>query len=396
MKTKSNSLVVKSAVLCISLLLTSAPAINGALPLMRNALSVTNAQNELLSTVPSFMVIIFIFLSSLIERALGMKKTICLGLLLAGIGGVIPMFTASYPIIFASRLILGAGLGVYNSLAVSLINALYSGDTRATMLGFRNSMESIGQSVLTFIAGLLLTLGWHWSFAIYFLAFPLMIFFWITVPETSTRPQDDPAKGVEQAKERMNPFVYVLVGFAIILVLNSLAMSVRFPSIAASILGDNFNSSYLLSLMPILGIVAGFVFGIMNKLMGKKLLYLGIAIFALSDLLMGLAANNFALAMAGLILSGIPGSWCFPYIFNTLGDITGPRTSTLATSLIFVGCNIGNFAAPLFMSAVEAVTGSDSLTIPFPVLSGIFVIIFLGVLISDLRGHKNPQVPSGN
>ncbi|WP_416174360.1 MAG: MFS transporter [Bifidobacterium crudilactis] len=396
MKAKSNSLVVKSAVLCISLLLTSAPAINGALPLMRNALDVTNAQNELLSTVPSFMVIIFIFLSSLIERGLGMKKTICLGLLLAGIGGVIPMFTASYPIIFASRLILGAGLGVYNSLAVSLINALYSGDTRATMLGFRNSMESIGQSVLTFIAGLLLTLGWHWSFAIYFLAFPLMVFFWITVPETSTRPQDDPTKGAEQAKERMNPFVYVLVGFAIILVLNSLAMSVRFPSIAASIRGDNFNSSYLLSLMPILGIVAGFVFGMMNKLMGKKLLYLGIAIFALSDLLMGLAANNFPLALAGLILSGIPGSWCFPYIFNTLGDITGPRTSTLATSLIFVGCNIGNFAAPLFMSAVQAVTGSDSLTIPFPVLSAIFVIIFLGVLVNDLRGHKKPEVSASN
>jgi hypothetical protein len=79
-----------------------------------------------------------------------------------------------------------------------------------------------------------------------------------------------------------------------------------------------------------------------------------------------------------------------------LGDITGPRTSTLATSLIFVGCNIGNFAAPLFMSAVQAVTGSDSLTIPFPVLSAIFVIIFLGVLVNDLRGHKKPEVSASN
>lgn len=67
MEDKSNSLVVKAAVLCISLLLTSAPAINGALPLMRAALNVSNTQNELLSTVPSLMVIIFIFLSSSIE-----------------------------------------------------------------------------------------------------------------------------------------------------------------------------------------------------------------------------------------------------------------------------------------------------------------------------------------
>ena len=55
MEDKSNSLVVKAAVLCISLLLTSAPAINGALPLMRAALNVSNTQNELLSTVPSLM-----------------------------------------------------------------------------------------------------------------------------------------------------------------------------------------------------------------------------------------------------------------------------------------------------------------------------------------------------
>ena len=85
-----------------------------------------------------------------------------------------------------------------------------------------------------------------------------------------------------------------------------------------------------------------------------------------------------------------------PYPGNNTPPLTTPLIvkSPFATSLIFVGCNIGNFAAPLFMSAVAAVTGSDSLTTPFLVLSGIFVIVFFGVLLSDLLGHKKPQVPA--
>lgn len=379
-----------AAVLSISLMLCSAPAINGALPFMQQAMGTTTAQNELLSTLPSFAVIICIMASSVVERALGMKRTICLGLLLAGCGGVIPLFTASYPLIFASRLALGAGLGLYNSLAVSLINALFEGDERATLLGFRNSTESIGQAALTLIAGLLLSFGWHASFAIYFLAFPIAILFWKLVPEVGAsaaaeRDAGDAATTADDVRERLNPFVWALAAFAVVQVLNSLCMTVRFPSIATQLMGEGFNASFLLSLMPLLGIFAGFVFGFLNRRMGIKVLWLGLAIYIVSDLLVGFSGNSFPLALLGLMLSGLPGSWCFPYIFNTLGSITGPRTGTLATSLIFIGCNVGNFAAPLYMQGVQTLLGTDALTAPFPVLGAVFALILIGTVASSLR-----------
>lgn len=390
-KATSQSWTVKAAVLSISLILTSAPAINGALPFMQAAMGTDAAQNEILSTLPSLAVIVFIFLSSWFERKLGMKRVICLGLLLAGCAGIVPMFTSEYPIIFASRLVLGCGVGLYNSLAVSLINTLYTGNTRATLLGFRNSMESIGQTVLTLVAGLLLTLGWHWSFAIYLFAFPVMVFFWLTLPETSDANAS--ANSTAQASkaqsdnrdERMNPFVYVLMLFAVIQVLNSLSMTVRFPAVAAQIMGSDYNSSFLLSLMPMLGIVSGFMFGLLNKYMGKYVLYLGLIIYVVADVLMGFSNGSFALAITGLFLSGFPGSLCFPYIFNTLGDITAPRTATMATSLIFVGCNIGNFAAPIVMNGIQAMLHTDSLTVPFPVYAMIFLLILIGVAVHDAR-----------
>ncbi|BDR52265.1 MFS transporter [Bombiscardovia nodaiensis] len=402
MPSSKQSLSTKAAVLCISLMLTSAPAINGALPAMRESLHISTTQNELLSTIPSLAVIVFILISSWVERKLGTKRTICLALVLAGIGGAAPMILSTYPLIFASRLVLGCGLGLYNSLAVSIINELYTGDTRATMLGFRSSTESLGQSVLTIFAGLLLALGWHWSYAIYLLTFPIAVIFYLVVPDPKptnpvavlTEPAQESAqvgaapsseKAAEaESKEKLNPFVWLLVLFAVFMVLNSLCSTLRFPSIAVGIKGDGYNASFFLSLMPILGILAGFVFGFLNRTIGKAVLYMGIALYLVGNIMMSLSGNNFVLGLVGMMIIGIPGSWCFPYIYTTLGDITGPKTSTFATSLILIGCNVGNFISPIFMQGVASALRTDSLTAPFNVLAVIFGAILVGVLVWDL------------
>ena len=104
----------KVAVLGISLMLTSSQAINGVLPQIRDALNISQSQAELLGTAPSISVILFILLSSYIADKLGMKKTIIVGLLLAGIGGIIPILFSNFSMILVSRIILGAGLGLYN------------------------------------------------------------------------------------------------------------------------------------------------------------------------------------------------------------------------------------------------------------------------------------------
>src|SRR5699024_12495921 len=85
--------------------------------------------------------------------------------------------------ILVSRIILGAGLGLYNSLAVSYISALYTGNTRASLMGMRNSMEAIGQTVLIFLAGILVNISWTASFSVYVLAFPIALLFALKVPE---------------------------------------------------------------------------------------------------------------------------------------------------------------------------------------------------------------------
>lgn len=371
------SLLQKGAILSISLMLTSSQAINGVIPQMKQSLGISQSQSELLGTAPSITVILFILLSSYFAKRIGMKKTIILGLLLAGIGGIIPVFTATFQTVLISRVILGAGLGLYNSLAVTYISSLYSGNTRATLLGIRNSMEALGQTILIFLAGVLVNMNWTASFLVYAIAFPVALLFALKVPEIRDENSDIPENHV---KEKMNPMVFALVLFAILLVMNSIAISVRFASIATEIKGVNFNASNYLALMPILGILAGFMFGPINKWIGKGTLYLGIIFFIISNLLIAVSNGNMTFLLTGLFLSSITGSWCFPFIFSNLDKVTTKDTINFATSLIFIGCNIGNFIAPIAMQFAQFLTRSTNLTAPFFVFAGIFMGVLCVIL----------------
>ncbi|WP_270286092.1 MFS transporter [Enterococcus lactis] len=384
------SLLQKGAILSISLMLTSSQAINGVIPQMKQSLGISQSQSELLGTAPSITVILFILLSSYFAKRIGMKKTIILGLLLAGIGGIIPVFTATFQTVLISRVILGAGLGVYNSLAVTYISSLYSGNTRATLLGIRNSMEALGQTILIFLAGVLVNINWTASFLVYAIAFPVALLFALKVPEIRDENSDIPENHV---KEKMNPMVFALVLFAILLVMNSIAISVRFASIATEIKGVNFNASNYLALMPILGILAGFMFGPINKWIGKGTLYLGIIFFIISNLLIATSNGNMAFLLTGLFLSSITGSWCFPFIFSNLDKVTTKDTINFATSLIFIGCNIGNFIAPIAMQLAQLLTRSTNLTAPFFVFAGIFMVILFVTFFATNK--KNTRVTRG-
>ncbi|GAA3024514.1 MFS transporter [Tetragenococcus solitarius] len=381
-----SSLMTKFAILSISLLLISSNSINGALPQIKNALDISQTQVETLSTISAVSVTIFVLFSNLVVNKLGMKRTIVVGLILAGIGGILPAFTNSYMAMLISRIIMGAGLGMYNSLAVTIINRVYEDNksTEATLLGIRGSMEQIGQAVLTFIAGLLLNIGWRYSFIIYLAAFPIAILFAMFVPDVKT----DVEKAESNTSERMNPVVYLWMLFAILINSNANAVSVRFPSLATTYFGDDFNASNYLAVIPLIAIISGFVFGSIFRRLGSKTLYLGITVLIISNLFISLSDGNFVFMLLGVFLSSVPGTWCLPYIFSILGRITPKSTQTFANSLIFVGCNLGLFMVPYILNVFQRISPSNDLSSPFLIYAIVLVVLMVIMFIGS-RAKKN-------
>ncbi|OQJ72220.1 MFS transporter [Leuconostoc pseudomesenteroides] len=261
---KQDSLLTKIAFLGISFVLTSAYAINGALPQMTEALHISSTEAQVLATTPSITVTVFVLLSSFIAAKLGDKNTIILGVTLVGLAGIVPMFTDSYAIILVSRTVLGAGLGIFNSLAVSMIAVMYNGKTRAAMLGYRAAAEQVGQAVLTLLAGLLLAFGWRATFLVYLIAFPILFLFIKRVPDTSEMTPLQSSKSEKTTVEkitRISPLVLVFTLFAAFLVIDYMAIQLSFPFMATELKGEGYNTSPILSAMLIAATVGGVTYG---------------------------------------------------------------------------------------------------------------------------------------
>lgn len=413
---KRNSLVSKLAFLSVSFMLTSAYAVQSALPQLKAALNVSQTQAEYLATMPSFAVMIFVVLSPMIQSALHLsdKKMIMAGVLIVGVMGVVPFFNIkSYAVILGSRLLLGAGYGLYNSQAISLISAWYEGSERAQLLGWRAAAEQIGQATTLWIAGLLLSFaGWHASFLVYLLAFVVLAFFALRVPEEEPKQSVDveaeaateattASSAAEQSK--ISPVVYLLVLFAFLLVVDYVGMENRFASLAVVLKGNSYTgASNFLSLMLIGAMLGGLFYGAIQKRLGFGTVYLGLGLMALANFIFyfGAMGRNFFMMVAGLLLIGFPLQLVSPLIFNLLPNLAPQNRQPFVTSMVLIGFNFGSFFSPTLGELCNHLMGQPlsgiGLAAPFIIYGiGLLVIaavIFVATKKQSANTHANQTV----
>lgn len=400
-----NSIITKLAFLSVSFMVTSAYAIQGSLPQLKEALNISQTQSEYLVTTPSFAVMIFVVLSPLIQEwfHISDKKIIIAGVTIVGLAGIIPLFVSNYMTILISRLVLGAGYGLYNSQAISMISVWYEGGVRAQMLGWRAAAEQIGQACTLTVAGLLLNfLGWHGSFAVYLLAFVVLFFFAIRVPDDSKAQDDNVAEddlgddlgeNEEEKITKISPVVYLLVLFAFLLVVDYVGMENRFPGLSVAINGSHYTgSSMFLSLMLIGATLGGIFYGAIQKRLGFGTVYLGLGLMALSNFLFGFASHNFVMMVIGLLLIGFPLQLVSPLIFNLLPDLAPANRQPLVTSLCLIGFNFGSFFSPTIAEWTNHLLGQPTsgmgLAAPFPVYGVALIVIALVIFFATRRNAK--------
>ncbi|WP_283584256.1 MFS transporter [Limosilactobacillus difficilis] len=417
---KSNTLATKLAFLSASFMVTSAYAIQSALPQIKNALNITQPQVEYLVTTPSFAVMFFVVLSPLLQDwfHISDKHIIMAGICLVGVAGLVPAFVTNYWAILISRLILGAGYGLYNSQAISLISVWYKGHERTSMQGWRSAFEQIGNAcTLTISSLLLIYAGWHAAFLVYGLAFAVMAFFAWRVPnDTHSTANSDTDKGdnTEEATispidnkpvTKISPLVIAILFFVLLIKMDFIGMENRFPGLAVAINGAKFDGTgTFLSLMLIGATLGGATYGILQKHFGYiGTMYIGLALLAIANFLFGFGGNNFAIIAAGILLVGYPMQVLTPLIFNILPFMAPMKLQTKLTSFILIGFNFGAFFSPTADAWFNHLLGRPmsglSLAVPFRIygvlMLAIIAIIFAAKRMYDLKSaHQSSTAQS--
>lgn len=375
--------LMKLSLLAISLVLTSNTAIASALPMMLGYYKEQSQSSvELLMTVPQLSVVIFIALSSIIANKIGQKKTVLLGLIISGIAGVLPVFTSNFALLMFSRVALGAGFGLFNSLAVSMISEFFEGDEAATLIGFQSAFQGLGAAMMTFAAGHLLNFGWQRAFLVYLIIIPIIFLFMAFVPEPkSAKPEKSAATNtpVAETKTKLRSSTIMYGGLIFFLCIFYMIIVVKLSLfITESQLGSASDAGTLLSFMQIANMVAGFLFGLIYK--GLKKLTLPVSFFVMAlGLFLVLIANNLAMVGIGAALNGIAFAMFVPYIFNDANSMVPQEAKASTTSFILVLANIGNFVSPYGHQVLEKFGMSqDALANIF--MNGCIIMVILGVV----------------
>lgn len=411
---QSQSMATKLAFLSASFMVTSAYAIQSALPQIKASLAVSQPQVEYLVTAPSFAVMFFVVLSPLLQDWFNIsdKHIIMAGITMVGIAGLVPAFVSNYWIILASRLVLGAGYGLYNSQAISLISVWYQGHERTSMQGWRSAFEQIGNAcTLTISSLLLIYAGWHAAFLVYGLAFAVMAFFAWRAPNDahSNNASDDNDGQVEETISpitnekvtKISPLVIAILAFVLLIKMDFIGMEDRFPGLAVAINGSQFNGTgTYLSLMLIGATLGGACYGTLQKHFGYiGTIYIGLVLLAIANFLFGFGGNNFMIIAAGILLVGFPMQVLTPLIFNILPFMAPMKLQTKITSFVLIGFNFGAFFSPTadawFNHLLSQPLSGLGLAAPFRIY-GVMMLIIAALIFLGKRGMEMKSVHQGS
>ena len=390
-KINPKSGLFKCALLSISLLLMIAPQISSVLPLMYSSFpQVSRAAVETLSTIPNIGIVVGLIISPFLIKLIGTKPTVMAGLAVALLAGTYPIYGTSYTPILISRFLLGAGIGLFNSLAVSLLSKFYQGDELSTMLGFQNSMGSVGAAVFSFCVGLLAVLGWHATFAIYLVSLPIILLFGLVVSLPDEKSSETNT-GAPEAKEenKINGSVVEISLIMFFMYVFFMPMTFKLPQLATTQKIANVSQiAFVSSVATLVGIPVGMCYGYLKKKLQDLILPIGLLLQVVGLLALAYASNLPVLVVAVIVL-GTGFGLSVPYIFNWL-DETAPQNSVnFATTITLVLVNVGCAASPTIIDWLGSNLGNGSPRADMTMAGAGMAILFCYSLIHYFKVKKH-------
>ncbi|MCM3767779.1 MFS transporter [Neobacillus niacini] len=306
----------------------------------------------LVATFPGLMQIFPALFYGKLTKIFKKRTLLFTGLSLFVIGGVLPAFIDSLPLIIAMRGILGLGAGITIPLSVDIITDFFDGRERDFLIGFGTStVACIGAIFFQLGGGILAdSFGWHYGFLSYL--FPLFIlaitFLYLPEPEKKVVPE---ASGSGNKVKLPKAIYWVCLGQ----VIYSALIFGYVTNISVVIQGDKLGTAteagMAISIFTTGTFFAGFLFGkIKHKIPNY---YLPGAIMVTG---LGMAFCYFSptliMIYVGSIIGGFAMGIGLPGVFAKVSELT-PAGAPPNVGLVVVGQGLGGILGPFAFQLIQ-------------------------------------------
>lgn len=375
MNKKNKSIISLCA---MSFILLAASATSPALATIAD--SFPNAPASVVSsiaTISNLFGVPFMIVTGVIggKRA-GFRQLAIIGLSLVAVGGLIPFFSTDLIQILLGRAILGIGTGLSNPIISTLTLSLFEADDTAKQFSRNMMSTNVGAVIFQLSGGFLCQAGWRMSFLAYLVVIPVLVIVVFMLPEPERIIRKNGELRFSVSKVLTPHVIFWSTVYALYMMFFYPFVTEISGILATENLGGAMTSALILSIHTGFGVLGGFLFYHINRVIRIFIFSVGFGMCALGYSGLAISSNIASIALSAIVFGtgyGILG----PAINYYLGRTLEPeyRAASVATENLF--SSIASFLSPFVLASIKNVFDVSFNRLSFIICAAFFVVATL-------------------
>jgi MFS family permease len=263
----------------------------------------------------------------------------------------------------------------------------FEGPDRHLVTGLQGSFVGLGGIILSFVAGLLVTVIWFGGYLLFFLGLPLLILCAKVLPKKPRKAVPPGSKFVDISANVVLYSIFASFLFVMTFAVFANNLSSHLQShgyVNYSVLAGTGIAINLLG-----GTIAGFLYSKLGRLLGDYLIVISFALLAVGFFLVSTFTGSVPVMMAGGFIAGSSLCLATPQGVISVSRYTSQDNSFFATLFFNCICNgaAGFLAAPIYTGITQALVPGDTVFRYYFVAgcAALFGLIFLIIIIARTK-----------
>ncbi len=322
----------------------------------------TDLEIQMLTSLPSLLIIPFVLLSGKLSEGRNKLRTLTVGLTLFFLSGVACLFARSMTGLIVISCLLGVGAGMVIPFSTGLIVDYFTGDYRIRQLGYSSSINNLTLVLATIVTGYLADVEWHLPFLVYTLpGISLALSLFLRRQPAAEEPEQSEQrrhKSIDRRKLAELMGLYFFITYTVLVVTFYTAFLVDDYKIDSSFSGVLISLFFLAIMLPGL-----FIDRIIRRLR-CNLNFVSLLLVCAGLLICGIFRDK-AMLVAGCLLTGLGYGVMQPVIYDKAATIAPPRSATLALSFVMSVNYLAVMVCPFIVDLFRHLFGTHSDRFPF-------------------------------
>lgn len=354
---------------------------------------------QLLMSLPSLATIFSSLFTTVVSDKLGKKNTVILGIVIFLVTGLVPVFASQWAIVVASRIGIGLGCGLVNTLNNVLVFDHFDDvDQQNSLLGWTHIGNDLGYVIMAMAAGYLTLISWQTVFLVHAVGIIALLVVIFCLPnDRAVRPVGEATRATDVKPAGRRHITGAAVFWVVVMLffegtLHTFSMNISYL-VEESGAGGSVLAGYASTMMTVGGFFISLFYGKIASVLKRWTFAVGVLIDVMAMfILYSVRSDTGTLAVVGGTMIGIGMVMVFSSGISFVMRSLNPATAAIGSTMFMVAINGSQFLNTYWAAFLTNTFADGSFAGRF-LCAGIVlaIVMIIGAFTAEKVGCDCPQ-----